>query len=223
MRRSSGFSDHGLATARGRSPNSATAHLDRESVHLPVDGAPNRSIRAMQSRRRHPAGARQRRAHRLPASTRPRPSDHHDASLFQPRRSRHAPTVAPVDQRAVLPIRPRQYEQRRCQYASVVAVERRTRHLRPRSSNHPGKQRQPGPDAVRRRQAGSAHSPPGPARPRRSVRRPPVGQSCRSAPILASVPRSGDRASFASPRGERVVSRSCMEDHRLARSKQERG
>ena len=33
------------------------------------------------------------------------PADHHDAPLSQPRRSRHAPTVAPVDQRALVPIR----------------------------------------------------------------------------------------------------------------------
>ena len=85
--------------------------------------------------------------HRLPASTRPRPSDHHDASLFQPRRSRHAPTVAPVDQRAVLPIRNHVSRTAPLSVCLRVAVEEEL--VRPRSSNHPGKQRLPGlPDRV---------------------------------------------------------------------------
>ena len=121
-------SDQGLATARGRllaqrgrlidtSPtldaaDRFAAHLDREFAATfavlwdPSIDATNwraeQAIRPAVVTRNVCGGHRTR-----------------HASLFQPRRSRHAPTVAPVDQRAVLPIRNHVSRTAPCQYASA--------------------------------------------------------------------------------------------------------
>ena len=97
---------HGPHVDRRDDPAAAEVSLTLHFPELGKTAVLTRNVKTHPPRRRHPAGARQRRAHRPPTPSRSAAADRHDVARHRPRRPRRFRAPPATRLRPVTPRRP---------------------------------------------------------------------------------------------------------------------